>query len=708
VNVVKFLTQLPKQVQKFANTDQNSFLNHLSIRNRLIFIFLAVSMIPLTIIGFLSYYISKAAISDKITQYSLRELVQITNNLNLELKKFEEFTLNTMSNEAINKTLRECVTDQSLTFIDINQRLRIFDDQVMAWNTDGTAILFCSVKRDIDYLAGTGKITAGAFRKTADFQKTVAQKGKIHWFYQNGCLGFSRLIGDTSTMQPIGVLAITINTSRLDQVINYTLYKQSALSEKTILAQPYSMIVNQEGVILASPFTDDLGQNITTLTPERNLLKRFTDLGEATGKFPVHVKNKAVLMTVNPISEKGWYLLGLAPNSYLYAESAMVGLWALGMGVVMSVGVIFISIIVALGISNPLQLVMKGMKQAENGDLSVSVNLKKRDELGQLGRSFDRMISQIQSLTRETKAVVAEVLTHSKVLEESSVQSAQAAKAVVKATMEISRGTVEQTREAEKTSQKMVDLSKQIESVVTKSNEMQGITESVRQMGLKSRTIVEQLMKKANETDVITNMAVKDMCELSSSAEEIKGLTGIITGIAEQTNLLALNASIEAARAGKYGLGFAVVAEEINKLAAQSQEAAKTIEKILREIQQRSATSTQTVSRAHQIVEEQMTAVDQTQQFLDGIHEAMRNVVSRITEVNESIRRMNEVKEETTHAIMNISAISEETAAASEEVYASSEEQTAIAEQVSNLAGALLKKSVQLSNNIAEFKVDIS
>jgi methyl-accepting chemotaxis protein len=706
--MMKHLNRLRELSLKSVKPDHNSFLNHLSIRNRLILIFLIVSLIPLTFMGFISYYISKAAISDKITQYSLRELTQITNNLNLELKKYEDFTYSTLSNRVINQTLTECVYDPKLSILDINQRLRnIFDSQTMTWDSDEIEVLFCSSQKNINYTAGTGNVEAEDFRKTSAYQKAIAENGKVYWFYQNGCLGFCRFISNIITRQSIGVVAVILNISRLDQVINYTLYKQAAnLSKPMILKRPYSMIINREGVILSSPFTDDLGKNITVFTPDRNLLKKLAALGEETGKFPEQVKNKAVLMTVNPIAEKGWYLLGVAPNSYLYAESVMVGLWALGLGIIMSIIVIFISINVALGISKPLRLVMQGMKQAENGDLSVSVNLTNRDELGQLGQSFNRMVNQIQGLIRETRDVVAEVLKHSKFLEKSSIQSALSAKAVVAATIEISHGTMDQTQEAEKTTQKMANLSQQIEAVVLKSNEVEAITDSVRRMGSQSQAIIGRLTQKANETDTITNMVVKNIRELSSSAGEIKNLTEIITRIAEQTTLLGLNASIEAARAGEYGVGFAVVAEEMNKLAAQSQAAAKTIDTILKEIHNKSTVSTQTVSSAHRIVEEQLSAVAQTQTSFNGINEAMGNVIHRMTEVNDNIKRINEVKEETINAIMNISAISEETASASEEVSASTEEQTAIAEQVSGLAGELRKKSDQLVNSIAKFKIE--
>jgi methyl-accepting chemotaxis protein len=704
-----FYNNTQKMIAKFIKPENYAYLNHLSIRDRLILILLAVSIIPLSLMGVISYHISKAAIADKISQYSLRELTQVTNNLDLSLKKYEDFSTQMISSREINQSLAECVNNGSLDFLALNQRFKkIFDDSAIA-SENGTSILFNSLKNDQHYQTGSGYILADQFRKTVDFRKTLAAKGKIHWFYLKGNIGLSRLVGDLNSLQPIGVVSVFFNSAGLDKVINYTLYNESSdSSEKTILKHPYSMIITKDGIVVASPFQDDWGKNISQLVRDHTIMKKLADLGEESGKFSERVKNKNVLMTVNPIPAKEWYLLSVAPNSYLYAESTMVGLWALGLGIIISFIVVIISLMVALGISQPLQQVMIAMKQAENGDLSANVKLDSQDELGQLGRSFNRMITQIQMLISDTKNLVSEVLKRSQVLEESSAQSSQTAEAVATATAEISRGTMEQTQEAEKATQKMDDLAKRIEAVVSQSTEMEQITETVRKMGLQSKTMIQQLTQNVNETDDITNTAVKDIQELSSSAEKIKSLTEAITGIAEQTNLLALNAAIEAARAGEYGSGFAVVAEEINHLATQSRETAKTINNILQEIETKSITSTQTVSKAHQIVTEQLATVEEAKKSFDQIIDAMNNVVHRLSDVNENIKKINEVKEETISFITNIGAISEETAASSEEVSASAQEQTAIAEQVSSLAVDLLKISDQLASSVTKFKISIS
>lgn len=176
---------------------------------------------------------------------------------------------------------------------------------------------------------------------------------------------------------------------------------------------------------------------------------------------------------------------------------------------------------------------------------------------------------------------------------------------------------------------------------------------------------------------------------MNLSLEQIRGITGVITNITEQTNLLALNASIEAARAGEAGRGFAVVATEINKLANQSRESARTIEQILNQVETLILNSTANADQAHQIVEEQRMAVDLTSNTFDQIGSTLDAIIDLNSQLYILIRQIDEFKTETLQSIFNISSISEESAAACEEVSAITEEQSGFTSQIKNLASKL-------------------
>ncbi len=182
--------------------------------------------------------------------------------------------------------------------------------------------------------------------------------------------------------------------------------------------------------------------------------------------------------------------------------------------------------------------------------------------------------------------------------------------------------------------------------------------------------------------------------------EEILKITDVITGITEQTNLLALNAAIEAARAGEAGKGFAVVADEVTRLANQSKESARMITNIIKDILTKTKVTAQTSEQAHVIVEKQMDAVSSVRVSHDEIIIALDGITKRILDIITAIKEIDSLKNQTINSIMVISSVSEETAAATQEVLASTEEQTAISEQVKTLAVKL--------HNLAENLVELT
>jgi len=225
-------------------------------------------------------------------------------------------------------------------------------------------------------------------------------------------------------------------------------------------------------------------------------------------------------------------------------------------------------------------------------------------------------------------------------------------------------------------------------------------------LSVNAQEAVELLIEKTKMAENITRDIVSDIEELNESAEQISRITEAIGTIAEQTNLLALNAAIEAARAGEAGRGFAVVADEVNKLAAETQESARVINNILKNIANRTHLTKETAEQASQVVEEQNNAVLLTRKAFEQIVTAMDNAVQRVSAMTGNIGTINQFKDQTISSIINISAISEEAAASAEEVSASAQEQSGIAETVKQIAADLRTRAEKLVGAITRFTID--
>ena len=230
-------------------------------------------------------------------------------------------------------------------------------------------------------------------------------------------------------------------------------------------------------------------------------------------------------------------------------------------------------------------------------------------------------------------------------------------------------------------------------------------SENMRELNTQGIRAVETL-KRANIRSARTaeevSQFIRSFVEKSQSIGEF--VTTINT-IAEQTNLLALNAAIEAARAGEAGRGFAVVADEVRKLADSSKQSTEHVEEIMEGILKEADTAFAMMDTMDEVVAEQTDAVDNTAKTFNIIATNIENIINRINDISESIAIMEKDKDDVTYAMQNISAVSEEAAAASQEIAAATQEQkNSIAKMVASSRN-LNQLSLELRKHVEVYKV---
>lgn len=371
-------------------------------------------------------------------------------------------------------------------------------------------------------------------------------------------------------------------------------------------------------------------------------------------------------------------------------------------GLVLALG---ISMVIPRWIIRPIARLTRAAQTLAGGDLTLSLDVRTRDEVGRLAEALGQTVSGLRDIVNKVNELASQVASASEELTAGAEQNTRAAEGIAASLQSISAGAAEQLQSVGETARVISAMTGELERISAATGQVTAAADSSAaeaRAGSDSVGRVERQMESIESTVVRLAETVRVLGQRSAQIGEIVDL---ITGVADQTNLLALNAAIEAARAGEQGRGFAVVADEVRKLAEESGAAAKKIAGLVAQIQSDSGQAARAMEEGTREARKGSEMVKLAGQAFGRIQSQVEDVSRQMHLVADGINQMTGGTGKIMKEMEDIDGATKASAQAAQEVAAASQEQTASMEEISASAGSLARMAGDLVAAMSRFKL---
>ncbi|QFY87302.1 methyl-accepting chemotaxis protein [Bacillus subtilis] len=371
--------------------------------------------------------------------------------------------------------------------------------------------------------------------------------------------------------------------------------------------------------------------------------------------------------------------------------------------------VIIVSVILVLvftrKINKRLNALKSAFESAGNGDMTIEVSDKTGDELSELSVYYNKMRMKLNDTIQTVQQSALQLASASQQLSAGAEETNQASEKITEAVQQIANGAQDQITRIENSESSLKQASADIRDISANTAAIADkgqLAQSKADIGQKEIANVQAQMDAIHQSIQKSGEIIH---QLDGRSKQIEQILSVITQIADQTNLLALNAAIEAARAGEQGKGFAVVADEVRKLAEESQQSAGQISKLIIEIQKDMNRSARSVEHVKTEAAEGVIMIQRTRDAFKEIAAATGEISAEISDLSASVtnisasaHQINDSFAANTADIKESTKNTRQAAALTEEQFAAMEEITAASETLSQLAE-------ELTGIISQFKM---